>query len=127
LIGGGQANAVYAASYNTALVRYIDFMDSYFAKGGLCHVREIFNRLENGDGAAFVKLVAAASIGPSWGRTPSPVTTAKRDPQDCWLGNPAGQRGGLLHPRRHLRLVELVVFMDVEVAHFLVLGLAGRD
>jgi 2-methylcitrate dehydratase len=37
LIGGGQANMVYAASYNTALVRYIDFMDSYFAKGGLCH------------------------------------------------------------------------------------------
>ena len=37
LIGGGQANAVYAASYNTALVRYIDFMDSYFATGGLCH------------------------------------------------------------------------------------------
>src|SRR4029077_2525349 len=37
LIGGGQANVVYAASYNTALVRYIDFMDSYFAKGGLCH------------------------------------------------------------------------------------------
>src|SRR3984885_2136997 len=37
LIGGGQVNAVYAASYNTALVRYIDFMDSYFAKGGLCH------------------------------------------------------------------------------------------
>ena len=24
-------------SYNTALVRYIDFMDSYFAEGGLCH------------------------------------------------------------------------------------------
>jgi 2-methylcitrate dehydratase len=37
LIGGGQANVVYAASYNTAAVRYIDFMDSYFAKGGLCH------------------------------------------------------------------------------------------
>jgi 2-methylcitrate dehydratase len=37
LIGGGQANVVYAASYNTALVRYIDFMDSYFAQGGLCH------------------------------------------------------------------------------------------
>jgi 2-methylcitrate dehydratase len=37
LIGGGRANVVYAASYNTALVRYIDFMDSYFAKGGLCH------------------------------------------------------------------------------------------
>jgi 2-methylcitrate dehydratase len=37
LIGGGQANAIYAAFYNTALVRYMDFMDSYFAKGGLCH------------------------------------------------------------------------------------------
>ncbi len=37
LIGGGQANVVYAASYNTALVRYIDFMDSYLAEGGLCH------------------------------------------------------------------------------------------
>jgi 2-methylcitrate dehydratase len=37
LIGGGQANAVFAAAYNTALVRYIDFMDSYFAQGGLCH------------------------------------------------------------------------------------------
>src|SRR5271166_2453674 len=52
---------------------------------------------------------------------------AKTDPQDGRLRNPAGQRGGLLHPRRHLRLVELVVFMDVEVAHFLVLGLAGGD
>jgi 2-methylcitrate dehydratase len=37
LIGGGQANVVYAAFCNTALVRYIDFMDSYFAEGGLCH------------------------------------------------------------------------------------------
>ncbi|HEV3167579.1 MAG TPA: MmgE/PrpD family protein, partial [Isosphaeraceae bacterium] len=37
LIGGGQANVLYAAFYHTALVRYIDFMDSYFAKGGLCH------------------------------------------------------------------------------------------
>ncbi len=37
LIGGGQANVVFAASYNTALVRYMDFMDSFFARGGLCH------------------------------------------------------------------------------------------
>ena len=37
MVGGGKANVVYAAQYNTALVRYIDFMDSYFAKGGLCH------------------------------------------------------------------------------------------
>ncbi len=34
LIGGGKANVVYAAQYNTALVRYIDFMDSYLGGGG---------------------------------------------------------------------------------------------
>jgi 2-methylcitrate dehydratase len=37
LIGGGRANIVYAAFYNTALVRYVDYMDSYLAIGGLCH------------------------------------------------------------------------------------------
>jgi 2-methylcitrate dehydratase len=37
LIGGGKANVVYAALYNTALVRYIDFMDSYLAGPELCH------------------------------------------------------------------------------------------
>src|ERR1700722_16914905 len=37
LIGGGHANVVYAAFCNSALVRYIDFMDSCFAEGGLCH------------------------------------------------------------------------------------------
>jgi 2-methylcitrate dehydratase len=37
LIGGGRANVVYAAFYNTALVRYVDFMDSYLAGAELCH------------------------------------------------------------------------------------------
>src|SRR5271155_4560722 len=37
LIGGGRANVVYAAFYNTALVRYVDFMDSYLAGDQLCH------------------------------------------------------------------------------------------
>ena len=37
LIGGGKADVVYAALYNTALVRYLDFMDSYLAGGDLCH------------------------------------------------------------------------------------------
>jgi 2-methylcitrate dehydratase len=37
LIGGGQANVVYAGSYNAGLVRYLDFMDSYFAGAELCH------------------------------------------------------------------------------------------
>ena len=38
----------------------------------------------------------------------------------------AGQLAGLLHPGGELRFVELIVLVDVEVAHFLVLGLAGR-
>jgi 2-methylcitrate dehydratase len=37
LIGAGKADVVYAASYNTALVRYLDFMDSYLAGAELCH------------------------------------------------------------------------------------------
>src|SRR5262249_19128925 len=37
LIGGGKANPVYAASYNTALVRYVDYMDSYLAGEEICH------------------------------------------------------------------------------------------
>jgi 2-methylcitrate dehydratase len=37
LIGGGKANVLYAALSNTALVRYIDFMDSYLAGPELCH------------------------------------------------------------------------------------------
>src|SRR3972149_10871369 len=34
------------------------------------------------------------------------------------LGNPAGHRGGLLHPGRHLRLVEIVL-VDVDPARVL--------
>lgn len=37
LIGGGKADVVYAALYNTGLVRYVDFMDSYLAGPELCH------------------------------------------------------------------------------------------
>ena len=37
LIGGGQVAADRAAFYNGALVRYLDFNDSYLAKGETCH------------------------------------------------------------------------------------------
>jgi 2-methylcitrate dehydratase len=37
LIGAGKADVVYAALYNTALVRYVDFMDSFLAGPELCH------------------------------------------------------------------------------------------
>src|SRR5256885_11302489 len=37
LLGGGHAAPDRAAFYNSALVRYLDFNDSYLAKGETCH------------------------------------------------------------------------------------------
>src|SRR5574337_475435 len=37
LVGGGQTAPDRAALYNSALVRYLDFNDSYLAKGETCH------------------------------------------------------------------------------------------
>ncbi len=37
LIGGGRSSPDRAAFYNGALVRYLDFMDNYLAKGVSCH------------------------------------------------------------------------------------------
>src|SRR5690625_4624601 len=37
LIGGGKAAPDRAALYNSGLVRYLDFNDSYLAKGETCH------------------------------------------------------------------------------------------
>jgi 2-methylcitrate dehydratase len=37
LIGGGSAGVDRAALYNSALIRYLDFNDSYLAKGETCH------------------------------------------------------------------------------------------
>lgn len=37
LLGGGRARPDSAAFYNSALVRYLDFNDSYLAKGETCH------------------------------------------------------------------------------------------
>lgn len=40
---------------------------------------------------------------------------------------PAGQLAGLFYPTCELGFVEFVVFVDVEVADFFLLGLAGWD
>jgi 2-methylcitrate dehydratase len=37
LIGGGSTDLDRAALYNSALIRYLDFNDSYLAKGETCH------------------------------------------------------------------------------------------
>jgi len=42
LIGGGKANPIYAAFWNTALVRYVDFMDNFLAQSETCHTADNF-------------------------------------------------------------------------------------
>jgi 2-methylcitrate dehydratase len=42
LIGGGQANPVYAAFWHTVLVRYVDFMDNFLAPTETCHTADNF-------------------------------------------------------------------------------------
>src|ERR1700691_2889974 len=42
LIGGGSANPLYAAFWNTALVRYVDFMDNFLAPTETCHTADNF-------------------------------------------------------------------------------------
>src|ERR1700739_874144 len=42
LSGGGKANPVYAAFWNTALVRYVDFMDNFLAQSETCHTADNF-------------------------------------------------------------------------------------
>jgi 2-methylcitrate dehydratase len=42
LIGGGQANPIYAAFWHTALVRYIDCMDNFLARTETCHTADNF-------------------------------------------------------------------------------------
>jgi len=42
LIGGGKTSADQAALFNSALVRYVDLLDSYMSLGGLCHPSDNF-------------------------------------------------------------------------------------
>jgi 2-methylcitrate dehydratase len=42
LIGGGTANQLHAAFWNTALVRYVDFMDNFLAQSETCHTADNF-------------------------------------------------------------------------------------
>jgi 2-methylcitrate dehydratase PrpD len=42
LIGGGQANPVYAAFWHTVLVRYVDLMDNFLAPTETCYTADNF-------------------------------------------------------------------------------------
>jgi 2-methylcitrate dehydratase len=45
LIGGGKTSPDQAALFNSALVRYVDLLDSYMAEGGLCHPSDNFGTI----------------------------------------------------------------------------------
>jgi MmgE/PrpD N-terminal domain len=40
LIGGGNANPIFAAFWHTVLVRYVDFMDNFLAPTETCHCQD---------------------------------------------------------------------------------------
>lgn len=66
LIGGGKTAPDRAAFYNGALVRYLDYMDSYLAKGETCHPSDnfapVFAAAEyaDADGETFLAALAVA-------------------------------------------------------------------
>jgi 2-methylcitrate dehydratase len=45
LIGGGKTAPDQAALFNSALVRYVDLLDSYMSPGGLCHPSDNFGAI----------------------------------------------------------------------------------
>ena len=55
LIGGGKTSPDQAALFNSALVRYVDLLDSYMSPGGLCHPGDNFGTI----------LAAAEHVGAS--------------------------------------------------------------
>ena len=55
LIGGGKTAPDQAALFNSALVRYVDLLDSYMSRGGLCHPSDNFGAV----------LAAAEHVGAS--------------------------------------------------------------
>ena len=66
LIGGGKTSPDQAAFFNSALVRYVDLLDSYMAQGGLCHPSDNFGTIlaaaeyVGASGEAFMLALAAA-------------------------------------------------------------------
>ena len=66
LIGGGTAAPDRATFYNGALVRYLDYNDSYLAKGETCHPSDSFSAIlaateyANGTGADLMTALAVA-------------------------------------------------------------------
>ncbi|BFG79075.1 MmgE/PrpD family protein [Paraburkholderia terrae] len=66
LIGGGSTSPDQAALYNSALVRYVDLLDSYMSPGGLCHPSDNFGAIlaaaehASADGESFMLALAVA-------------------------------------------------------------------
>jgi 2-methylcitrate dehydratase len=65
-IGSGQTSPAYAAWYNTALTRYLDFMDAFLVAGETCHPSDNLGSVmaaveyRNGTGRDFLTALAVA-------------------------------------------------------------------
>ena len=71
--------------------------------------------------------VSSAPTGESVSSAHSSAVASNLHLSNQALRHPAGQLRCLPNPPRHEHLVELVVLVNIEVAHFLVLGLAWRE
>jgi 2-methylcitrate dehydratase len=66
LIGGGNANPIFAAFWHTALVRYVDFMDNFLAPTETCHTADNFGvalTIANYVGGSGRDLMLAVALG----------------------------------------------------------------
>jgi 2-methylcitrate dehydratase len=101
LIGGGNANPIFAAFWHTALVRYVDFMDNFLAPTETCHTADNFG----------VALTIAEYVGGSGrdlmlasrrSRTPSPWQQLVMLPSPSY--ERSRYRSGKVSPPRNRRL-----------------------
>src|SRR5262245_60950532 len=63
----------------------------------------------------------ARSVANHSGGRPAVSASTRADPSHSFTG----QLAGLLHPIDELRLAQLIVLVDIEIAHILLLGAAG--
>ncbi len=79
LIGGGKAAPDRAALYNSALVRYLDFNDSYLAKGETCHPSDNLGAVLAA--SEYAKQSGQRTLNRSVCGLPGPVPSERRGPR----------------------------------------------
>lgn len=98
LIGGGKTSPERAAFFNSALSRYLDFMDAYLAKGETNHPSDNFGAV----------LAAAESVGAS-GKTCSPHSPwPTRYTPDFQMSHQFAPKVSITPPKEHSQRAHLL-------------------